>query len=141
VGGHRSSRRAWQANPRFSLPYFLRAAGSVSVHAGSGRLIGQKRPLKPKHVWSIRARFQLQDRKRDLALFNLAIDRACDLVQLERDDICAGGRVRERGAIVLKKPRFSGIRTVPDTRKACVETSLSPIQPQMQHRRAAASGS
>jgi hypothetical protein len=31
------------------------------------RLIGQKRPLKPKDVWSIRA-LQLQDRKRNLAL-------------------------------------------------------------------------
>lgn len=39
-----------------------------------GRLIGQKRPLKPKEVWAIRARLQLERRKRDLALFNLAID-------------------------------------------------------------------
>jgi hypothetical protein len=39
-----------------------------------GRLIGQKRPLKPKDVWAIRVRLQLQGRKRDLALFNLAID-------------------------------------------------------------------
>jgi hypothetical protein len=48
-----------------------------------GRLIGQKRPLKPKDVWAIRVRLQLQGRKRDLALFNLAIDsklRGCDLV-------------------------------------------------------------
>ena len=54
-----------------------------------GRLIGQKRALKPKDVWFIRARLQLQNRKRDLALFNLAIDsklRGCDLVQLKRDD-------------------------------------------------------
>ena len=39
-----------------------------------GRLIGQKRPLKPKDVWAIRVRLQLEQRKRDLALFNLAID-------------------------------------------------------------------
>ena len=47
-----------------------------------GRLIGQKRPLKPKDVWAIRVRLQLEQRKRDLALFNLAIDsklRGCDL--------------------------------------------------------------
>ena len=71
-----------------------------------GRLIGQKRPLKPKDVWAIRARLQLEDRKRDLALFNLAIDsklRGCDLVRLQRDDIFAGGRVRERGTIVQQK--------------------------------------
>jgi hypothetical protein len=39
-----------------------------------GRLIGQKRPLKPKDVWTIRVRLQLEDRKRDLAMFNLAVD-------------------------------------------------------------------
>jgi hypothetical protein len=36
-----------------------------------GRLIGQKSPLKPKDVWAIRARLQLERRARDLALFNL----------------------------------------------------------------------
>ena len=48
-----------------------------------GRLTGQKRPLKPKDVWAIRVRLQLEQRARDLALFNLAIDsklRGCDLV-------------------------------------------------------------
>ena len=71
-----------------------------------GRLIGQKRPLKPKDVWAIRARLQLEGRKRDLALFNLAIDsklRGCDLVRLTLEDICVGGRARERGTIVQKK--------------------------------------
>jgi len=58
--------------------------------APKGRLIGQKRPLKPKDVWAIRVRLQLQGRKRDLALFNLAIDsklRGCDLVRLQVDDV------------------------------------------------------
>ena len=73
--------------------------------SNKGRLIGQKRPLKPKDVWAIRARLHLESRKRDLALFNLAIDsklRGCDLVQLKVDDICAGGRIRERATIVQK---------------------------------------
>ena len=39
-----------------------------------GRLIGQKRPLKSKDVWTIRERLQLEGRKRDLAMFNLAVD-------------------------------------------------------------------
>ena len=46
-----------------------------------GHLIGQKRPLKPKDVWAIRVRLQLQGRKRDLLLtaarlegFILALD-------------------------------------------------------------------
>ena len=53
-----------------------------------------------------RVRLQLQGRKRDLALFNLAIDsklRGCDLVRLQVDDVCAGGRVRDRGTVIQKK--------------------------------------
>jgi integrase len=71
-----------------------------------GRLIGQKRPLRPKDVWSIRVRLQIGGLQRDLALFNLAIDsklRACDLVALRTNDIEAGGRIRERTTIVQKK--------------------------------------
>ncbi len=48
-----------------------------------GKLIGAKPPLRPSHVWSIRTKLQMGDRKRDLALFNLAIDsklRGCDVV-------------------------------------------------------------
>ena len=39
-----------------------------------GRLVGQKRPFRLKEVWAIRVRLQIEDRKRDLVLFNLAID-------------------------------------------------------------------
>jgi hypothetical protein len=31
-------------------------------------------PLRPKHVWSIRAKLHVEGRTRDLAIFNLAID-------------------------------------------------------------------
>ena len=71
-----------------------------------GRLIGQKRPLKPKDVWSIRVRLQVERRARNLALFNLAIDsklRGCDLVRLQVDDVSVSGRVRDRATIVQKK--------------------------------------
>src|SRR6201988_1256111 len=71
-----------------------------------GRLIGQKRPLKPKDVWTIQVRLQLEGRKRDLAMFNLAIDsklRGCDLVRLKIDDVSAGGRVRDRATVIQKK--------------------------------------
>lgn len=36
------------------------------------KLTGAKPPLRPKHVWSIRTKLQMADRKRDLALFSLA---------------------------------------------------------------------
>ncbi len=42
-----------------------------------GKLIGQKPPLQPKHAWAIRSRLQLANKKRDLALFNVAIDASC----------------------------------------------------------------
>src|SRR5260221_1749423 len=47
-----------------------------------GLLVGQKKPLQPKHVWCIRVRLEIARMWRDLALFNLAIDsklRACGL--------------------------------------------------------------
>jgi hypothetical protein len=69
------------------------SASSKKASWNKGRLIGQKRSLKPKDVWAIRVRLQLEGRKRDLALFNLAIDsklRGCDLVRLRVDDVCAG---------------------------------------------------
>jgi hypothetical protein len=37
-----------------------------------GKLVGRKAPLKLKDIWAIRVRLELADRKRELALFNLA---------------------------------------------------------------------
>src|ERR1700693_1442868 len=77
-----------------------------NVPWNKGRLTGQKRPLKPRDVWAIRVRLQLQQRARDLALFNPAIDsklRGCDLVRLQVDDVCASGRVKARATIIQKK--------------------------------------
>lgn len=50
-----------------------------------GKLVGPKPPLRPSQVWAIRTRLQMENRKRDLALFNLAIDsklRGCDVVAI-----------------------------------------------------------
>jgi len=71
-----------------------------------GQLIGQKRPLRPKEVWAIRVRLQLEKRRRDLALFNLAIDsklRGCDLVRLRVNDVCVGGQLRDRATVIQRK--------------------------------------
>jgi len=51
-----------------------------------GRIVGQKRPLRPKHVWAIRVRLELAENHRDVALFNMAIDsklHGCDLVRMQ----------------------------------------------------------
>jgi len=59
-----------------------------------GKLTGAKPPLRPKHVWSIRTKLQIEGRARDLAMFNLAIDsklRGCDVVAIRVEDVAAGG--------------------------------------------------
>ena len=69
-----------------------------------GKLIGQKPPLKPQHIWGIRIHLQMDNNLRDLALFNLAIDsklRGCDLVSLKVSDISQAGSVQSRAQIVL----------------------------------------
>ena len=71
-----------------------------------GRIVGQKRPLLPKHVWAIRVRLEISENHRNLALFNLAIDsklRGCDLVCLKVADVFAAGRVKERASIIQSK--------------------------------------
>ena len=95
----------------------------------TGLLIGQKKPLEPKHVWSIRVRLEIAQSRRDLAIFNLAIDsklRACDLVKLRVDDICSGANVRPRATIVQKK-------TGRPVQFEIAEQSRSSVRPCCQH--------
>ena len=71
-----------------------------------GRIIGQKRPLLPRHVWSIRVRLEMACNARDLALFNMAVDsklRGCDLVTIRVTDVFAAGHAKERASIVQSK--------------------------------------
>ena len=71
-----------------------------------GKLIGPKPPLRPSQVWAIRTRLQMQERKRDLALFNLAIDsklRGCDVVAIRVEDVVPGGYALDRATIRQKK--------------------------------------
>src|SRR5437773_10186704 len=75
-----------------------------------GKMTGAKPPLRPKHVWSIRTKLQIEGRARDLAMFNLAIDsklRGCDVVALRVEDVAAGGYTADRD------------RTAKENRAAC----------------------
>jgi hypothetical protein len=47
---------------------------SKRVLWNKGRMIGAKPPFRPKHVWAIPTKLQIEGRIRDLAMFNLAID-------------------------------------------------------------------
>jgi integrase len=71
-----------------------------------GKLTGAKPPLRPKHVWAIRTKLQIEDRTRDLAMFNLAIDsklRGCDVVAIRVEDVAAGGYTAVRATVRQKK--------------------------------------
>lgn len=71
-----------------------------------GTLVGAKPPLRPSHVWSIRTKLQIEDKKRDLALFNLAIGsklRGCDVVAVRVDDVAPSGYSTDRATIRQKK--------------------------------------
>ncbi|MEW8051543.1 MAG: tyrosine-type recombinase/integrase [Candidatus Thiodiazotropha sp.] len=71
-----------------------------------GRIIGQKPPLKPQDIWSIRVILKMKKRYRDLALFNLAIDsklRGCDLVKLRTSDVVHGSNVLKRASVLQQK--------------------------------------
>jgi integrase len=71
-----------------------------------GRLVGQKAPFKLREIWAIRVRLQLAARRRELALFNLAIDstlRACDLLKLRVRDVCHGQGIASRAIVLQQK--------------------------------------
>ena len=71
-----------------------------------GKLVGRKAPLKLKDIWAIRIHLQLDQRIRDLALFNLAIDsklRGCDLVNLRVRDVTHGNQIVPRTMVMQRK--------------------------------------
>ncbi len=71
-----------------------------------GKLTGAKPPLKPKHVWAIRTKLQIDQLTRDLALFNFAIDsklRGCDVVAVKVDDVAPNGYAIDRASVRQKK--------------------------------------
>ena len=70
-----------------------------------GKLIGAKPPLRQKHVWAIRGMLQ-NGRKRDLAMFNLAIDsklRGCDVVAIKVEDVAPNGYTVDRATVRQRK--------------------------------------
>ncbi len=76
------------------------------VSWNAGRTVGTKRPLTQKQVWAIRFFLDRENRLRDRALFDLAIDsklRGCDLVKLKIGDLVAGSEVRDRAMIIQRK--------------------------------------
>ena len=75
-----------------------------------GKLIGQNPPLKLREIWATPIRVQLENKIKELALFNLAITsklRSCDLVTLKVKDVTYGNSTLLRTMILqqkIKKP-------------------------------------
>ena len=61
------------AKPRVNLTRFEDNT-ALSGTSQPLRLVGQKPPLKPSGVWVIRTRLRIPGKRRDLVLFNFAID-------------------------------------------------------------------
>ena len=71
-----------------------------------GAKIGPKRPFNQKQIWAIRFYLDREQRVRDRALFDLAIDsklRGCDLVELKIGDLVSGPEIRTRATITQRK--------------------------------------
>ena len=97
----------------------------AKISWNKGKIVGQKAPLKLKEIWAMRIRQQLGHRNRELALFDLGLDRklrACDLVRLRVRDICHGDRVSTR-AIVMQQKTSQPVQfeITPPTREAVTE--------------------
>lgn len=89
-----------------------------------GRIIGQKLPLQPKHVWSIRVRLKMVENKRDLALFNMAVDsklKGCDLVGLRVNEVYAADHLKERASVTQSKTRKSVSFEIAETTRLALE--------------------
>lgn len=72
----------------------------------AGRLVGAKRPLKPRDVWAIRFYLDEHHRRRDRALFDLALDsklRGCDVVKLKIGGVVTGGAIRNLATVIQQK--------------------------------------
>ncbi|WP_341991305.1 tyrosine-type recombinase/integrase [Azorhizobium sp. AG788] len=72
----------------------------------AGKLVGAKRALKVKQIWLIRFFLDREERMRDRALFDLAIDsklRGCDLVKMKIGSLVSGSAIRARSMVVQQK--------------------------------------
>src|SRR5574341_1383062 len=83
--------------------------GSNAIHRepwNKSKIVGQTAPFKLEDIWALRVRLRVEDRVRELALFNLGIDSklcGCDLVSLKVRDICHGDRMAARAVVMRHK--------------------------------------
>jgi hypothetical protein len=105
----------------------LTPVASRRIPWNKGKLTGAKPPLRLKHVWSIRTKLQMADRKRGLALFNLAIDsklRGCDVIALRVEEIAPYGYAVDRATVRQKKTGRYGLKSPNKPGKRSMITSM-----------------
>lgn len=105
----------------------LPACRTGRVPWNKGRIVGQKRPLLPRHVWSICVRPEMAGNARDLALFNMAVDsklRGCALVGRRVRDVFAAGRGKERTSMIQSKTGKPVQFEITDTTRLFVERRI-----------------
>ena len=88
--------------------YVRRKEKTTRIPWNKGKLMGQKTPLTPQEIWAIRIKLHNDDRRRDLALFNLVIDsklRASDLLKLRVADVASNGKAYSRALVTPKKTK------------------------------------
>lgn len=93
--------KAWRIGGSIIQKSNLPAIRALRPAWNKGRIVGQKRPLRPKHLWAIRVRLELAENHRDLALFNLAIGsklRGCDLIRMKVVDVTVAAPTEVRNA-------------------------------------------
>ena len=96
-----------------------------------GKMTGAKPPLQIRHVWSIRTKLQMDGKKRDLAMFNLAIDsklRGCDVVHIKVEDIAPRGLTADRACIRQRKTGHPVKFELTEQTREAVDAYLKPQQ-------------
>ncbi len=77
-------------------------------------------PLKVKDIGALRVRLRMENRVRELALFNLGIDsklRGCDLVKLKVRDVCPGDQIANRAIVMQQKTQRRSSSRSPNPRE------------------------
>ena len=96
-----------------------------------GKLVGQKAPFSMQEIWSIRLRLQTMGNRRDLALFNLAIDsklRACDLLALRVADVVSAGEVLSRATVRQRKTKRAVRFEITERTRKSIEDWIDKVQ-------------
>lgn len=111
--------------------YFFETKPVPHMPWNKDRLIGQKPPLHPKHVWAIRTKLHLDKKMRDLALFNLAIDsklRGCDVISLKVGDVAPHGYAIDRAMVRQKKTGCSVKFEITEQTRQAIDEYLKAVR-------------